>query len=95
MITKEEAHKIVKEYLEEKEREVLELCSIDDVFLKENKEVGYGDKKGEIDDQWIVFYYMPWGIEEKAVYVNISATTGEVYGSMGAHNWLEDLEENN
>ncbi len=92
MISKEEAIRIAKEYINERKRSYL--------YVKEEKtyletsEVLYGEKDlGEEHDMWIVSYEVEsWDVPIPH-FVHIKAETGEVYYTMTQHGYVEDWEE--
>lgn len=92
MITREEALNIAREYLKKKNREFTYLCSIEEIKHYENESIRSYDDREIVDNVWSILYYMPWGLEEKSIYISISEKTGEVYGSLGPHGLIEDFE---
>ncbi|MEE1897967.1 hypothetical protein V1389_06455 [Flavobacterium rakeshii] len=92
MITKEEAHDILKKYLGKKRRDYITISSVNEIQLKENKKILYGDYESEYLTVYIARYSALWGMEERGVVVYIAAETGDVLYSLSSHGWVEELE---
>ncbi|MFZ6051340.1 hypothetical protein [Halocola ammonii] len=95
MISKEKIHSIALEYLRKKQRSFLELSKPEEVRLREDHEILYGDRAGERTDLFIVEYTVQVGLSEEGVLIYIDAYTGEVLYSMSATSWIEDIERSN
>lgn len=92
MITKEEAHDILKKYLGKKRRDYVTISPVSEIQLKENKKILYGDHESEYLTVYISGYSTLWGVEERGVVVYIAAETGDVLYSLSSHGWVEELE---
>jgi hypothetical protein len=92
MITKEEVVDIEKNYLKEKKREYLELANKDSVGFRENQEVLFGKREGEIVSQYFIEYTIQYGVDREGMLIYIDANTGEVLFSLSPTSWIEETE---
>lgn len=93
MITKEKAREIAENYLREKEREYIQLAKVEEIGVRENYEILYGEREGEKADQYFIEYTVLWGAEEKGMLIYIDAEIGEVLYSISPTSWIEELED--
>lgn len=91
MITKEEAYKKAKEYLDNSKTQY---TSIDSKNIRHEKEevVSYGEHEGEKLNLYSICFGQLWGLEERSMFVDIDADTGKLLYIMTPHGYL-DIEE--
>ena len=93
MITKKEALEIALAYIKLKKRTYIEIVEEEKVDLDENSKVLYRKRKGEFIDIYTVWYTVQWAIDEKTLYMQIAADTGEVLYTMTPTAIVEDFEK--
>ncbi|SRR5690554_1097441 len=98
MITKEEALKSGKEYLDKKNIKYSSICqksedvgfvSIDDDRYRPQN---YGKYKGKRINFYSIGFGQIWGMEERSLFVHINADTGELLYILTPHGYM-DIEE--
>lgn len=92
IISKEQALKIAKEYLQKNGRDYSSIDDVDSIEHEEKGDVLYGIYEGRIMNVYSVGYGEIWGIEERTMFIIISAESGEVLYSMSPTSWIEELE---
>jgi hypothetical protein len=89
MITVEDALKIAQEDITYRKEAGAKLCDHSQVRFQE-KAVLDGEKHGgKVDDIFVVWYEIPWGLDVVLVFMDISANTGEIYNRIGPASYLE------
>ncbi|MBL1221445.1 hypothetical protein JET18_11375 [Chryseobacterium sp. L7] len=91
MITKEEAYKKAKEYLDKSNTQYITIDS-DSIKLEENEVVSYGKNEGNKLNIFSVCFGQLWGMEERSMFVDINADTGEILYIMTPHGYI-DIKE--
>ncbi|WP_428743402.1 hypothetical protein [Tenacibaculum sp.] len=93
MITKEEAYKIALEVLKKKSIEYSSIDDVKDIRFESKEELEYpipvGKFKGEKIDLFIVTYGEYWGLEERSMFIDINAETGEALYITTPHDFIE------
>ncbi len=91
MITKEEVYKKAKEYLDKSKTQYTTI-DVDSIKFEENETVSYGKYEGNKLNIYSVCFGQLWGMEERSIFVDIDAETGEILYIMTPHGYM-DVEE--
>lgn len=93
MITKSKAREIAEEYLKERNRDYIKLSNEESIGYKANYEIIYGDREGELVNQYFIEYTVQYGLEEEGMLIYIDAEAGKVLYSISPTSWIEEFEE--
>jgi hypothetical protein len=80
MISKQEAIAITLADIKSRGEEIDSICSEEEVRLELSTKLS---NRQEVDDVYVVKYYIPWGLDFVSIYVDLSAHTGEIYDRTG------------
>ena len=95
MIARNEAVVLVEKYLKKRNREFLRISSAESIGFKKEAEILYGNRAGELTDQYFVEYTIQWGLDEEGELVYLDANSGEILFSLNSTNWIEEIEDEN
>lgn len=97
MITKEEAYNIALEVLKKEKIEYSSIDDIQNIKLKLKEDLLYpipiGKFKGQKIDVFKVSYGEYWGMDERSMFIDINAKTGEALYITTPHGFIELDEE--
>jgi hypothetical protein len=93
MITKEKALEVAIKTLKSKEIEFVNIDSVDDIRFRAKEDltqsIPYGNYYGQKIDIYSITYTEQWGLDERAMGIDINAETGEAMYIITPHSFLE------